>query len=189
MRKGKSMARYRTAPDKCPSCGEKQDALTNTVGEGSPEPGSFAICWKCGEICVIDENGKRAAITKEEFESLPEDSRQELLKIQSDARAGKINPWKDEYNLVETIDEMWADKAVRPLSEGVTNGFECLRKACAALDKAAHDGPRIMPEATREVIELAREALIAVGFEESNEAEYIRQVAAKITEGPGRRWR
>lgn len=128
-------------------------------------------------------------MSKEDFEKLEEEDRQTLLKVQSEARAGKINPWKEDFNLVQTIDEMWANKAMRPLSEGVTNGYELLRKACALLDKAGHDGPKITPEVTREVVELAREALIAAGFEESNEAEYVRQVAGKITEGPGRGWR
>lgn len=183
------MTRYRTARDKCPLCGEEQDALTTAVGEGPPEPGSIAICWKCGEICVLDEGGKRVSMAKEDFEKIPEEDRQTLLKVQSEARAGKINPWKQDFNLVETIDEMWANKAMRPLSEGVTKGYELLRKACALLDKAGNDGPRITHEATREVVELAREALIVVGFEASNEAEYIRQVSGKITEGPGRGWR
>ena len=128
-------------------------------------------------------------MSKEDFEKLEEEDRQTLLKVQSDARAGKINPWKNDFNLVQTIDQMWADKAMRPLSEGVTKGFELLRKACAALDKAGDEGPRITPEIAREVVELAREALIVVGFEESNEAEYIRQVSGKITEGPGKGWR
>jgi hypothetical protein len=183
------MATYRTAPDKCPSCGEQQDALTNKIGDGNPEPGSIAICWKCGEICVIGEDGKRASMAKEDFKSLPEDTRQELLKVQSDARAGKIDPWKDNYCLVDTIDQMWTDKAVHPLSEGVTSGFEFIRNACMALDKASQESPRIHPEVVRKIVELARQALIAAGFEDSEEAEYIRQVGAKIVEGPGRGWR
>lgn len=183
------MTTYKSEMHKCPSCGEDQDALTNSVGDGSPSAGALTVCWKCGAICLIEDGGQRKALTDEDLEALPEDFRQELLKVQSEARAGKINPYDDGKRILVMVDEGLSRKFMRPFSEPVTRGVESLRKACEVLDKACSERrPEVPDEVIQEAIEHCRTALIDMGFEFTPEAEFVRMVASKIIEGPKRGW-
>lgn len=183
------MTTYRSEKHKCPTCGEGQDALTNSIGEGAPSAGALTVCWKCGAVCLIEEGGKRKALTDEDLESLSEDEREQLFKIQKDARAGKINPYDDGKRILVMVDEGLARKFMRPFSEPVTRGVVSLRKACEVLDKAcAERRPEVPDEVVQEAVELCRTALIDIGFEFTPEAEFVRMIASKIVEGPKRGW-
>lgn len=185
------MTTHRTASEKCPSCGESQDALTAMIGDGKPEPGSFTVCWKCGEICVLDEGQKRRPVRHEDLEALSEEERNNLLKLQSDARAGKINPYNDGVRILDMVNKGWEKQGFAdPSSDAVAKGLADLRKACEIMDKACAENPKDIPDnILQDAVEGCRSAMIHIAFEFTPEAEYIRLVASKIVEGPKRGWK
>lgn len=185
------MTTHRTTAEKCPSCGEAQDALTSMIGDGKPEPGSFTVCWKCGEICVLDEDRKRKPMSREDYEKLSEEERGNLLKLQTDARAGKINPYKDDVRVVDLVNKGWdAQGFVGPFSDAVAKGLADLRKACEILDTACVENAKDVPDTIiRDATEACRSAMIHIAFEFTPPADYIRTVASKIVEGPKRDWK
>lgn len=72
----------RLLPDACPHCGEMLDAVGVAGGaDAVPEPGDVSACLKCGNPMVFMEGLRLRAMTKDEWESLPEKHRRELASV------------------------------------------------------------------------------------------------------------
>lgn len=72
--------RHREFKTTCPSCGEKQDRITD-VGHGNPPTtGSLLICFACGSLNQLLENGSLQQCPESMRDHIPDDIAGAFLK-------------------------------------------------------------------------------------------------------------
>lgn len=69
-------------PNPCPGCGIVLTAVSPTRGVKGPEEGSLNICLKCGFLSIFGEGMALRPLTREEFESIPQDIKEEVMIVQ-----------------------------------------------------------------------------------------------------------
>ena len=64
----------------CPSCGNKNDAVTAAFGDATPHPGDLSICLYCGHLMVFADDLSLRALTDEEMHEVA--GMREMLAVQ-----------------------------------------------------------------------------------------------------------
>lgn len=59
-------------PVTCPACNVEQDGYTGvgTTGERPPESGDVLVCWYCGAVNVLQDDGSMVTVIGEELRAL-----------------------------------------------------------------------------------------------------------------------
>jgi hypothetical protein len=65
----------------CGACGERLDACTDPLGEADPKPGDLCVCGYCGRGHLFTDDLRQRLVTKEDFESLPKETQEQLVKF------------------------------------------------------------------------------------------------------------
>lgn len=79
--------------DYCPTCNERLDGVTSLDANGMPDVGDISLCAYCGELLEFDEDMKLVLLTEEQWDELPQHSKNEMIKIQELVRSSS-NPYK-----------------------------------------------------------------------------------------------
>ena len=185
------MIEHHSIPHPCPYCGQLQDSLTNAIGDGGPEAGSYTLCFKCGAICVLGPNLERQKMDPAEFEKIPVELKKKLRKIGNLLKKKTLGAFISggEESILKMLDTMWEKNAKGPFSENVLRARDHLRSACQILDLLDWVPEEKMKEEPhvskiRQAVELAKTAMIDIMFEETPEAMYLNRVADQVSKGP-----
>ena len=81
------MGQYHVTGSPCPTCRMVNDGATTAIGEeGAPQEGDVTLCIGCGEILIFNVIGATSKISKETFESFPEEQRSSIVLLQKAIR-------------------------------------------------------------------------------------------------------